>query len=113
LPRRPAAKPEKGFGPNGQMEKRNDDWTFQRGKKTGHTGGSNWVGVGSLHESDSPHSVSQCFWEETAKCEGDHSSDTMPQENGRLIAGQAQYRLQAAGEILHAVISIGWSRGQS
>jgi hypothetical protein len=69
--------------------------------------------VGSLHESDSPHLVSQCFREETTKREGDHSSDTMPQENGELITGQAQYRLQVAGEILQAVISIGWSGGQS
>src|ERR1700722_3157551 len=95
------------------MEKRNEDWPFQRGKKTCHTGGSNWVGVGSLHEGDSLHPVSQCFRKETAKCEGDHSSDTVPQENGRLITGQAQYRLQVAGEILQAVISVGWSGGQS
>ena len=71
------------------MEKRNDDWTFQRGQKTRHVGGSHWVGVGSLHESDSPYPVSQCFWEETAKSEGDHSSDTMPQENGWLITAKA------------------------
>src|ERR1700675_3007901 len=95
------------------MEKRNDDWTFERGKKTRHVGGSHWVRVGGLHESDSPHPVSQCFREKTAKCEGDHSSDTMPQENGRLITVQAQYRLQVAEEILQAVISIGWSGGQS
>ena len=59
------------------MEKRNDDWTFKCGQKTRHVGSSHWVGVGSLHESDSPHPVSQCFWEETAKCKGDHSSDTI------------------------------------
>src|ERR1700693_3668979 len=91
------------------MEKRNDDWTFQRGKKTRHVGGSHWVGVGSLHESNSPDPVSQCFRKEAAKCESDHSSDTMPQENGRLITSQGQDRLKVAGQVLHAVISIGWS----
>src|SRR5580692_7655913 len=95
------------------MKKRNNDGAFQRGKKTRHVGGSHWVGVGSLHQSDSLHPVSQCFREETAKCEGDHSSDTMPQENGRLITSQGQYRLQMAGQVLQAVISIGWSRGPS
>src|ERR1700686_986035 len=95
------------------MEKRNDYWTFQRVKKTRHIGGSNWVGVGSLHESDSPHPVSHCFQEETAKSEGDHSSDTMAQEDGRLITGQGQYRVQVTGQVLHAVISIGWSCGPS
>src|SRR5580704_8051446 len=95
------------------MEKRNDDWTFQRGKKTCHGGGSHWVGVGSLHESNSPDPVSQCPRKEAAKCESDHSSDTMPQEDGRLITGQGQYRFQVAGQVLYAVISVGWSRGPS
>src|ERR1700760_3310993 len=86
---------------------------FQRGKKPRHAGGSRRVGVGSLHESDSLHPVSQCFREETAKREGDHSSDTMPKENGRLITSQGQYRLQVTGQVLQAVISIGWWRGPS
>ena len=83
------------------------------GQKTRRVGGSHWIGVGSLHESDCPHPVSQRFREETAKCEGDHSSDTVPQEDGWLITGQGQYRLQVTGQVLQAVISVGWSRGPS
>src|SRR5580700_790291 len=81
------------------MEQRNNDWTFQCSKKPCHVGGSHRVGVGSLHESDCPHPVSQRFREETAKCQGDHSADTVPQEDGWLITGQGQYRLQVTGQV--------------
>src|SRR5258707_15295660 len=93
------------------MQKRYDDRTLQRGKETCHLWRANRIGVGSLHERDSPLSCPQSLREQAAKCERYHSSDAMPKQNRRSVARKSKNRLQIPGEVLHAVVPVSWSRG--